>query len=276
MTFLTYQEICSDMRQGGLVDHPDFSKVSHCYYNMTIDKVFYPGDPYKPLTSGQGVGGSFIVKPTDVVWIRMKEILNLGDDICAFLHQTNEFSRKGLSIQNLTSVSPGYRGPITFIAANLSGRPIEISWDDCVARVFFSRLGQATSRPRQRSADDELHSYDKAISQELYHRENSFLDIEALRRELSSSMLVEAERVTRTATRSALIFGAVVIFGVTVVPPLAGYVHAIINHSGYYLVSKDRLSDIISEVNLADEGESLERRIEAIERQLADTVGNRD
>jgi deoxycytidine triphosphate deaminase len=264
------------MRNGGLIDNPNFANVSHCYYNMTIDKVFYPAEPYKPLTSEEGVNGSFVVKPTDVVWIRMKEILNLGNDICAFLHQTNEFSRKGLSIQNLTSVSPGYVGPITFIAANLSGRPIEISWGDCVARVFFSQLGQPTSRPRQRATDDELHSYDRAISQELYHRENSFLDIEALREKLSNSMLEEAERVTRRATRSALIFGAIIVFGVTVIPPLSSYVHAIVNDSGYYVLNRSRLADIMVEMEMADEGSSLAKRIEAIERQLADTVGNRD
>eukprot|EP01032_Pedospumella_encystans_P036281 gene36281-41050_t len=219
------------MRNGGLIENPNFSKVSHCYYNMTIDKVFYPGDPYKPLTSGGGSDGTFVVKPTDVVWIRMKEILNLGNDVCAFLHQTNEFSRKGLSIQNLTSVSPGYVGPITFIAANLSGRPIEISWEDCVARVFFSRLGEPTTRPRQRSAADELNAYDKAISKELYHRENSFLDIETLRKQLSDSMLEEAEKVTKRATRSALLLGAIIVFGVTVIPPFASYVHAIVNDS---------------------------------------------
>lgn len=276
MTFLNYQEICSEMRCGGLIDNPNFAKVSHCYYNMTIDKVFYPGDPYKPLTAGESGGGSFIVKPTDVVWIRMNEILNIGNDICAFLHQTNEFSRKGLSIQNLTSVSPGYLGPITFIAANLSGRPIEIGWDDCVARVFFSRLGQPTSRPRLPSTGDELHSYDKAISQELYHRENSFLDIEALREKLSNSMLEEAERVTKRATRSALIFGAIIVFAVTVIPPLSSYVHAIVNDSGYYILNRSRLADMMKEMETADEGRNLAKRIEAIERQLADTVGNRD
>lgn len=197
----------------------------------------------------------------------MKEILDIPDNICGLLFQTNHYSKKGLSILNLTAVSPGYRGPITFIAVNLSGKRLNIGWSDEVARIFFSKLSEQTDYPSTQKNDD-IEKYDREISDILSDRENSFLDIETLQKKLSSSLISDAEKTLSWATRRALIFGGLIVFGMTIAPPLTGYVYNMINNAGYYLNNEESLKMVVERIQKDNESSDMRQRIDQLTTEV--------
>ena len=266
MTFLNDKEINAQLSKEKLVVNSDPSKVRSCYYDLTIGNVFFPTRPFFPINS-ENKPEYFCIDPMGIVWIRMKEILNLPENVCGFLFQTNSFSKKGLSILNLSAVSPGYNGPITFIAVNLSGKPLYIKWKDDVARIFFGKLsGGAAVTSGQSTAD--VYAYDDEISHILSDRENTFLDIETLKAGLSNSIVSDAEAVVKRATRTAVFLGALVIFGVTVIPPLTGYVYQAINSAGYFIGSEQAVRRVVDNIRYDSDLSEMKKQIDQLTQEI--------
>ncbi len=202
-----------------------------------------------------------------IVWVRMKEILSLPDNICGLLFQTNHFSKKGLSILNLTAVSPGYNGPITFIAVNLSGKKLHINWTDEVARIFFSKLSSKTETPSTQRNDD-TEKYDREISEIISDRENSFLDIDTLQNKLSNNLISDAEKTLSRATRRAVVFGGLIVFAMTIIPPLTGYVYNMVNNAGYYVNNEESLKRMVERIQRDTESSDTRQRIDQLTTEV--------
>ncbi|MER9014842.1 hypothetical protein [Mesorhizobium sp. M0898] len=268
MSFANYQEIVGIQTSATpMIKKGRLENIKSCYYSLTIEHVFFPDKSHAPLKRSNCATDYITIDPMGIVWVRMKEILDLPDDICGILFQTNHYSKKGLSILNLTAVSPGYCGPITFIAVNLSGKKLNISWSDEVARIFFSKLSEKTNLPSSQKNDD-LEKYDREISDNLSDRENSFLDIETLQKKLSTTLIKDAEDTLGRATKRAVFFGAMVVFGMTIIPPLTGYVYNMVNNAGYFVNNEESLRLVIERMKRDTDASDMGHRIDQLTAEV--------
>ncbi len=268
MSFANYQEIVAKQRSTRpLVKNGRFDNIKSCYYSLTIEKVFFPDKSHAPLKRANCPTDYICTEHMGIVWVRMKEILSLPDNICGLLFQTNHFSKKGLSILNLTAVSPGYNGPITFIAVNLSGKKLHINWTDEVARIFFSKLSSKTETPSTQRNDD-TEKYDREISEIISDRENSFLDIDTLQNKLSNNLISDAEKTLSRATRRAVVFGGLIVFAMTIIPPLTGYVYNMVNNAGYYVNNEESLKRVVERIQRDTESSDTRQRIDQLTTEV--------
>ena len=86
---------------------------------------------------------SYILPGNSFVLARTREVVDLPDDLTAFVEGRSSIGRLGLFIQNAGWVDPGFRGSITLELYNGLPHPIEL-------RAGWRVFSRATGVPRRR------------------------------------------------------------------------------------------------------------------------------
>ncbi len=177
MNLLTDREIREHLEKGELVENGVPDDAVGCSYKFKSGKIFPAGSHAPPLDWDlESVGSTeFIAEPGKVFWIRTNHKVCLPDDICAFWWQTNELSKKGIMLVNMSMVDPGYHGFLACLFVNFGNQVVPINRSTTVARLVFVRLGSSVDRPYRSSI--ELAKYDGQLREIALNAASSFLQV---------------------------------------------------------------------------------------------------
>lgn len=117
-----------------LIKDADPQLISGCSYDLRIGTIFRDGKILRDQSS------QILVEPGDTVSIFTLEELQLPDDIAGVAFAINKQSSRGFLVLNPGHVDPGYRGPLTVKAINLTKTSMYISHGLPIFTVIFERL----------------------------------------------------------------------------------------------------------------------------------------
>jgi len=100
-------------------------------YDLRIGTIFKNGKIY---STNQKNTSHVTIKPSEIVTMLTLEELNLPHTVCGTVFAKNSFSSKGILILNPGHVDPGFKGPLTICAINLSTKE-ETLW---IGRKIFT------------------------------------------------------------------------------------------------------------------------------------------
>jgi deoxycytidine triphosphate deaminase len=176
MPVLSDATILSGMAAGNYLIGGDPAQVRHCAYRFTAAKIFTPG------TSGAVVNwesppadASYSLAPGAIVWVRASARVKMPPDVCAFYHQTNGLSRKGVMLVNSSMVEPGYEGPLACLFVNFGKEPVLLHPTTTVAKLIFFRLDHSAGQLFPESVGSA--SYDGELRDTAARAPGSFLQV---------------------------------------------------------------------------------------------------
>lgn len=88
----------------------------------------------------------YIIPPKGFVLAVTKEIINLPDDISAFVEGRSSIGRMGLFIQNAGWIDSGFRGTITLELFNATNYPMMIYSDIRIGQIVFCKNDEPSEK----------------------------------------------------------------------------------------------------------------------------------
>ena len=150
MTILNRKDIEAEIKSGKLIHNADIHNIEACSYDMTIGTIF-TSDGQKINSEHQHSNEPVVIKPGEIISFFTKEELELPNDISATAFAMNSLSSKGLLVLNPGHVDPGFKGPLTVKALNLTKTPLSVEIGSEIFTVIFDRLDTATDEPYSRN-----------------------------------------------------------------------------------------------------------------------------
>lgn len=94
------------------------------------------------------IQGKYInIPPHSFILGTTREIINLPDDLTAFVEGRSSIGRMGLFVQNAGWVDPGFRGQITLELFNASDNTIQLEVGRRIAQLVFVKMGNPCRVP---------------------------------------------------------------------------------------------------------------------------------
>lgn len=147
---LTRKDILNRMAFRDLLVNGRADLVQGCSYDLRVGTIFHGERQIKEAESKQNSSVNeqntpdAILKPGELVSIFTLEDLSLPADICAVAFGINSKTSRGLLVMNSGHVDPGFRGPLTVTAINMTKQDIPIRIGDPIMTIIFERLGSPT------------------------------------------------------------------------------------------------------------------------------------
>ncbi|MDX9854573.1 MAG: hypothetical protein RBS81_12390 [Tenuifilaceae bacterium] len=144
--------------------------IKGCSYDLRIGTIFIQKKDEKDKIISIARNNDRIIEifPSEIVTMLTLEPVTLPNDICGTVFPINSLSSKGLLILNPGHIDPGYSGPISICAINLSNEIIRLSLKNEIFTIIFDKLEESTdSYTRNNSAariDYENDFYRKRAS----------------------------------------------------------------------------------------------------------------
>jgi deoxycytidine triphosphate deaminase len=218
---LTYQEIVDEINNGRLIRYGDNNKVQACSYDMRVGTIFRDGQIINNEHPNRN--RQVIIEPGEIVCMLTKEELILPEDIAATAFPINEQSSKGFLVLNPGHVDPGYDGPLTIKAINVSkaGRPIAINTD--IFTVIFERLSINTQKMYSNNINrnEREHKYNE---RDVEYSPKSLSQLVVFGKDAPFPTREEVEKAIRRHWLSWLTLG---LTAVAAIAALATFVHQI-------------------------------------------------
>ena len=89
----------------------------------------------------------YVIPPKGFVLAVTKEIVNLPENISAFVEGRSSIGRLGLFIQNAGWIDSGFRGTITLELFNTTDYPIKIYSDIRIGQLVFCKNDEPSEKP---------------------------------------------------------------------------------------------------------------------------------
>jgi deoxycytidine triphosphate deaminase len=120
---------------------PDFDEenLQACSYDLRVGAVF-KDEKILSLSQGQENNWDIPIKPSEIVTMLTLEEVNLPKNICGTVFPINSWSSTGFLILNPGHIDPGYRGPISICAINLSKETKYIKVKEKIFTILFHQL----------------------------------------------------------------------------------------------------------------------------------------
>lgn len=178
MNILSDHDIRQRLDKGELVERGLPEHAEGCSYKFKPGKIFPAGRQALPLDwdSLSEPAAEYLAKPGEIFWVRTNRKVLLPSDICAFWWQTNELSKKGIMLVNMSMVDPGYHGWLACLFVNFGHQVVRITPDTTVARLVFAQLKDPVERPYTYSGED-LRKYDGQLRDTALQGASSFLQV---------------------------------------------------------------------------------------------------
>ncbi|MFY9310097.1 MAG: hypothetical protein WAQ28_13710 [Bacteroidia bacterium] len=150
--------------------------IESCSYDLRIGTIFKSGKIYSNEFNPEE-NWNIEIKPSEIVTILTLEEVNLPRHIAGTVFALNSLSSAGFLILNPGHIDPGFKGPISICAVNLSKSTIKLHYGKKIFTVIFERL------------DKEAEPYNNKIyknrkeTEQVFFREkasglsNSFFDL---------------------------------------------------------------------------------------------------
>ena len=130
-------------------------------YVELSDKVEYVEVPYYgPSYDGVTIGaGEFMLGVTN-------EIVNIPDDLSAFLEGRSSVGRAGLFIHNAGWIDSGFKGQIVLELYNCSPNPIRLTKDVRIAQIVFTKMTGVAENPYNGKYQNQKHTVGSRLYQD--------------------------------------------------------------------------------------------------------------
>lgn len=180
MTILSDTAIKERIRNDGLIANGDPDAGRQCSYRFTASKIYHGGS--EGLVVDFEDDDHDLIQPGEFVWVRMKELVKLPNDLCAFWWQTNKLSRKGLLLMNMSVVEPGYEGPLSCLFINFSKEPVLVTPGMALTKLVFLKMDQATTRSAGKvgTTPEAIRRYDASVHVDAIQRPSRFFRMQEL------------------------------------------------------------------------------------------------
>ena len=120
-------------------------QIQPCSFDFTVGTIFDPvNNQISQVDSSEKI---FHLGPGEIISLFTKEELKMPSDLSGLAFATNKQSSRGLLVLNPGHIDPGYEGPLTVKAINLSNIPLVLKSGDVIFTVTFERLNQRCDIP---------------------------------------------------------------------------------------------------------------------------------
>jgi deoxycytidine triphosphate deaminase len=128
-----------------LGDNFDCNNFQPSSYDLRIGTIYKDGRIYSKSHPDKNC--YFIsVKPSEIITLLTLEEINIPQNCCGTVFALNRFSSTGLLILNPGHVDPGFEGPISICAINLSKEPIKLSLEDDIFTLIIDKLDEGVPK----------------------------------------------------------------------------------------------------------------------------------
>jgi len=198
MGVLSDTTVAARMAREELIERGDVALVGPCSYQFRAGKIITGGESAEIIDwTNPPANAVFVIKPSAMIWVRMRERVKLPNDICATWWQTNTLSKKGIMLINMSVVEPGYEGQLACLFVNFGKTNVPINPGTIVAKLVFQYVeGRVSSPFSHRTADQQ---YDDDLYEVALAGPPSFLNVTQLSAELS----VQKEKILKDIAEDA-------------------------------------------------------------------------
>lgn len=124
------------MNQGQLLKEYEISHLQGASYDLRIGTIFQGGKIIS-FTDEKEANTIVTLQPSEIVTMLTKESVELPLNIHATVFAINKNSSSGLLILNPGHIDPGFKGPITICAINLSKDQMVLAVDRKIFTIIF-------------------------------------------------------------------------------------------------------------------------------------------
>lgn len=119
----------------------DDNNFEPCSYDLRMGTAFQHQKIYrKNVFYDNGFTNTIIIKPSEIVTFLTLEIVKVPNDCIGTVFAINRLSSTGLLILNPGHIDPGFKGPISICAINLSKEERRISIGDKIFTLVLQKL----------------------------------------------------------------------------------------------------------------------------------------
>jgi deoxycytidine triphosphate deaminase len=111
-----------------------------CSYDLRMGTAFQHEKIYRKNKSNEGFTNTIVIKPSEIVTFLTLEIIKIPNDCIGTVFAINSLSSTGLLILNPGHIDPGFKGPISICAINLSKEERRISIGDKIFTLVLQKL----------------------------------------------------------------------------------------------------------------------------------------
>lgn len=145
MTILSDLDIEERMKAGELILGGEPAQLGPACYELRMGTVYYDLTEADKRIDASSMG-TIIIKPGHRVVLITQEEMAVPHDLIARVTSKGSLFSVGLSPVN-TYADPGFKGNLGIVTQNISDKYIEIPIGESIAKVDFSLLSRAVSRP---------------------------------------------------------------------------------------------------------------------------------
>lgn len=145
MSVYSNNKISYEIKNNNLIIDYTPSNIGPSYYELRMGNCYYDlseGDRLIQLEPNQDI----IIKPGHLVVLITKERLNIPNDILGRVISKGSLFSIGLT-PACTNADPGFSGNLGIVTQNISDKYIVIPQNESIAKIDFSSLESATTKP---------------------------------------------------------------------------------------------------------------------------------
>jgi deoxycytidine triphosphate deaminase len=171
MGVLTKSELLELANNKGLLGGDfDLNNFEPSSYDLRIGSVFKNGKIYSEHFNTVDFNNNIEIKPSEIVTLLTLEEICIPSNCIGTVFALNSHSSTGLLILNPGHIDPGFKGPISICAINLSNQIIRLH----IKQKIFTLIIETTNKEIPKG---EIYNGNKVISrkerEELFNRNNA-------------------------------------------------------------------------------------------------------
>ena len=163
-----------------------------CSYDLRIGTI-YKNEKIVSASHPESSVYFVKVKPSEIITLLTLEEVNMPQDCCGTVFAINSHSSSGLLILNPGHIDPGYKGPISICAINLSKKPIKLRLKDSIFTIILEKLDKQIpegNRYINKEYDSRKDLEEVHYKERFSNLSNSFFDL-VLGYEKANKLLVD-------------------------------------------------------------------------------------
>ncbi|MDA8452295.1 hypothetical protein M5C97_21970 [Acidovorax sp. NCPPB 3859] len=196
MTTLTDSEIRKLMDAGQLIYNGNLARIGPASYELRASGIYYDLTVSDRPIDAAATGGVILIKPGHRVVLITMESLVVPSNVLARIASKGSLFSVGLSPVS-TYADPGFEGQLGLVTQNSSDKYLVLPIGEPVAKVDFSTLTAAVSKPYRGQ-----HGYGTQVWPIRYDLQKTYDEVKHYPGVLSES--AEANKIIPAATATAL------------------------------------------------------------------------